>query len=270
MPKPILKWAGGKRQLLPEIMKRMPESFKGYWEPFLGGGALFFELHNRKTISSGFLSDLNVDLISVYKYIRNEPQELIESINNLNYGNNENDYYAARKEFNSKPEPLRRAALMIYLNRHCFNGLYRVSSSGNFNVPFGRYKNPRIPDQDDILSMSEALKNVELECCDFEPALKNVEKNDFVYLDPPYHPLSKTAFFTSYNSGSFGPAEQERLFSVFENVSSRGAFVVMSNSDSQLIRELYSSYHIFEITANRSINSDKSGRKGITELIITN
>ncbi len=270
MLSPILKWAGGKRRLLPSIIERVPNSFNKYVEPFVGGGAMFFELKNRGWITSATLSDLNSDLISLYTIIRDKPEELIDSLENIDYKNNREDYNSARDEFNSNPFPVRKTALMIYLNRHCFNGLYRVNSSGKFNVPFGKYKSPGVPSREQIMEISRSLKNVEIKHCDFESVIREAKHEDYVYIDPPYHPISETSFFTSYSSGGFGEQEQRRLAKAFMSASSLGVFLMISNSDSSLIRELYSDFNISNVLAARSINSNGKGRGKINEVLITN
>ncbi|MHB8360471.1 MAG: DNA adenine methylase [Thermoplasmataceae archaeon] len=270
MLKPILKWAGGKRQLLPVILNLIPPKFNAYHEPFFGGGALFFELSERSLINTSFISDLNQDLIELYSYIKNSPELVIESIKNLGYHNEKESYYNARNEFNTTSDSLKKASLLLYLNRHCFNGLYRVNSSGGFNVPFGKYNNPHLPEEDIIYELSKALQGTSIRCIDFEKAMLDVQENDLVYLDPPYHPLSDTSFFTSYNASGFGEEEQKRLFSTFKAIDSRGALIILSNSDSPFIRELYSEFNVKNVEAFRYINSDKTGRKGTSELIISN
>lgn len=266
----MLKWAGGKRSLLPSIMDKIPDNFNKYMEPFVGGGAMFFELRNRGLITSTILSDLNSDLISLYTIIRDRPGELIESIENMDYKNNREDFNSARDEFNSDPTPVRKAALMMYLNRHCFNGLYRVNLSGKFNVPFGRYNNPNIPSNDQIMEVSGALKGVELRYSDFETVMREAQKGDFIYLDPPYQPISETSRFTSYSSGGFGDKEQRRLAKTFRDAAKAGVFLMLSNSNSPFIMELYSDFNISNILAARNINSNGKGRGKINEVLITN
>ena len=270
MLSPVLKWAGGKRKLLPSMIERIPDNFSGYVEPFVGGGAMFFELRSRNLIAGAVLSDVNSDLISLYTIIRDKPEQLIESLVNIDYRNNREDFNRAREEFNSDPLPVRKAALMIYLNRHCFNGLYRVNFSGKFNVPFGRYNNPVIPGKEQIMEVSGSLKNVDLKCCDFENSIREAGERDFVYLDPPYQPISETSSFTSYSSGGFEEEGQRRLAKVFRDASSSGVFLMISNSDSPLIRELYSDFKISNILAARNINSNGKGRGKINEVLITN
>ncbi|EQD28627.1 site-specific DNA-methyltransferase (adenine-specific), partial [mine drainage metagenome] len=234
------------------------------------GGALFFELCERNLISTRFISDLNPELIELYSYIKNSPELIIESIKNLEYHNEKESYYNARNEFNTTSDPLKKVSLLIYLNRHCFNGLYRVNSSGGFNVPYGKYKNPHLPESDIIYELSKALQDTSIRCIDFERAMLDVQENDLVYLDPPYHPLSDTSFFTSYNSSGFGEADQRRLLSTFKAIDSKGALVILSDSDSPFIRDLYSEFHMKSVGASRYINSDKAGRKGASELLISN
>ena len=196
---PILKWAGGKRQLISELIPRVPESFVAYHEFFLVGGALFFELYNQGRVEEAVLSDLNPELMNVYSVVKQRPYELIEELKSGKYANDEVVFYKIRAE-----QPLgeiERAARFIYLNKTAYNGLYRVNSSGKFNVPFGRYKNPRISDDSGLLAASEALSCAKL-LCGFSEII-NRAKNDFAYFDPPYFPVSKTASFTAYTSNSF-------------------------------------------------------------------
>ena len=270
--KPILKWAGGKRQILPYLLQYIPKDFNNYYEPFAGGLALLIELYNQGRIKKAIISDINKDLINLYEIIKEKPYELISAIKEIRFKNNKDDYYQARKLFNSL-EPhknVSRAVLLLYLNRHGYNGLYRVNSKGEFNVPFGRYNNPSLPDKEDIIKFHEMLKSCEILNLDFEDAVRSAQRSDFVYFDPPYMPLNETSYFTDYTSGGFSEQDQKRLASVFKTLSNKGVFVMQSNSNNEFIRQLYAEYNIVEIEARRNINSNASKRGSVKELIILN
>ncbi|KUJ94434.1 MULTISPECIES: DNA adenine methylase [Archaeoglobus] len=274
MLKPLVKWAGGKRQLLPELIKRVPSNWDTYYEPFVGGGALLIELYNQRRLKSAVISDLNEELINLYKVVKNNPAELIEALNNPHFKNEKETYLKLRKRFNEiigNPEySVERASLFLYLNKHCYNGLWRVNKKGKFNVPFGRYTNPSMPSEELILEFSKMLKNVEILNYDFEEAVKSSREGDFVYFDPPYQPVSDTAYFTDYTSQGFDYSEQKRLAKVCKKLSKRGVYVMVSNSNTDEIKELYDDFYIFVVNANRFINSKADRRKGATEVIITN
>lgn len=266
-PRPFLKWAGGKRQIIDEIIGRVPRDFRTYYEPFVGGGAVFFELASEepRRFVKARLNDKNHELIDVYRALRDDLPKVIEVLSR--YKHSERSYYRARS---SKPRTLpERAARTIYLNRTCFNGLYRVNGKGQFNVPFGRYKNPTICDHVCLTLAAVALQGVELTSIDFESACSNVQSTDFVYFDPPYLPTSKTSDFTAYNAGGFGLDDHKKLATYFHILKrSVGAEVLLSNSDRPEIRELYRGDEIDEVLAARAINSRGSGRGKITELLI--
>lgn len=270
--RPLLKWAGGKRQIVHHLISKLPEKFSVYYEPFFGAGALFLELYNRGLLKKAVISDLNKELIALYTLVRDRCSGIIEELENIRFTNNKDDYYRARDLFNSmesdhNPE---KAALMIYLNRHAYNGLYRVNSSGKFNVPFGRYAHPSLPTPDDIISFSKALSNVKIINKDFETAVSDATVSDFVYFDPPYAPLSRSSDFSAYSSLGFSLDEQKRLSRVFEELSSRGVMVMESNSATPFIKDLYRNYPQSTVQASRNINSKSNGRGKISELIITN
>ena len=276
---PIVKWAGGKRQIIKSLLEKLPSHFSTYFEPFLGGGALLIELYNKGILKNAVVSDINLELINLYTAIKNCPDEVVYYIKNLDFKNAEDDYYKARELYNSikiknmgtiENENLLKAVLLLYLNRHCYNGLYRVNSKGEFNVPFGRYKNPKMPTSEEIFAFSEMLQSVEILHADFEEAVKKASEFDFVYFDPPYMPVSKTANFTDYTVAGFSKVEQVRLKNVCDNLSKKGCFVMVSNSDSEFIRDLYRSYNIEVIEAKRLINSTAEKRTGHKEVIITN
>jgi DNA adenine methylase len=264
--RPFIKWAGGKSQLLPAMLPHVPspETIGRYFEPFMGGAALFFAVQHPQS----FLSDRNPDLVELYQVVQQHVDELILA---LKIHRNEREYFYEVRALNPKElSPVQRAARLIYLNKTCYNGLYRVNSKGQFNVPFGRYKNPTICDEVGLHAASLALQSAEIKQNNFESILKQARPNDFIYFDPPYQPLNKTSSFTSYTSDKFGEAEQKRLAEVFTELAEHGCYVMLSNSDAQLIRKLYRDFTIYEIQAGRAINSKAAGRGKITELLIVN
>ena len=274
-PKPFVKWAGGKRQLLPVITSHIPSKFERYFEPFLGGGAVFFSLVYKERKTKWFISDLNSDLILSYVTIRDKVKELVLSLENHaeNYSKNQSTYYYKVREANPKNE-IDKVSRLIFLNKTCFNGLYRVNSKGKFNVPVGRYVNPNIVNKENLFEVSKVLqsKDISIKCQDFEDALKGVGHGDFVYLDPPYQPVSTTASFTSYTESDFDFSDQERLYAKFKALDKKGVKVLLSNSKSGEIIKLFKEFSdgIIEINANRFINSVSQKRTGHTELLIKN
>ena len=274
-PKPFVKWAGGKRQLIPEIEKHLPEKFSSYYEPFLGGGALLFHLLSENKNLKGYVSDLNSDLILAYVTIRDNLDGLLKSLqkHSDNYFSDSKSYYYLIRETNPKNQ-IEKVSRLLFLNRTCFNGLYRVNSKGKFNVPLGRYSNPNIVQEENLHSVNEFLNQnkIIIKCQDFSPTVEKVKKGDFVYFDPPYQPVSKTANFTSYTNSNFGLNDLKRLAKVSNQLTKKGVNVLLSNSSSKQVRELFSSkdWKIFEIEANRAINSDSNKRTGHYELLIKN
>lgn len=268
---PFLKWAGGKGQLLRQYELYFPERFNNYLEPFVGGGAVFFYLCNTGRLNNGkrvILIDSNNELVNCYRVIKENVERLIGLLNNPKFKNIEKVYYEIRaKEPTDKFE---RTARTIYLNKTCFNGLYRVNSKGKFNVPFGRYKNPMICNADNLRTVSIALRNVEILCADFERCLEFARRHDFIYLDPPYQPLSKTSSFISYTKAPFSEKDQRRLHVVFKELDKIGCKLMLSNSDTHLIRKLYKDFRIEVVYAKRAINCKASGRGEISELVILN
>lgn len=263
---PFLKWAGGKGQLLDQILARLPREIPGtYVEPFLGGGAVFFELARTGRIQRARLSDRNAELVATYLAVRNELPDLIHALRA--HHNDEAHYYAVRALDPSKLTGVERAARTIFLNRVGYNGLYRVNSSGLFNVPFGRYKNPKICDVEGLTHASKALQIADITVADFAETCAGVGVGDVVYLDPPYVPVSKTASFTSY-SGRFDEAEHRRLAETFEHLVDLGAFVLLSNSDTKLSRGLYTGYKITTVEATRAINSKVDKRGAVREVLV--
>lgn len=267
-PRPFVKWAGGKRQLLPALLEAAPKTFKKYHEPFVGGGALFFELRHKKLISKACISDTNNELITSYIALRDDAEGVIARLKTFRY--DRNFFYELRKKNPLRMLPVNCAARLIYLNRTCFNGLYRVNRQGRFNVPFGRYKDPLICDEENLRAVAQALKGVEILCDSFESVLHRAKKGDFVYFDPPYVPVSQTSSFTAYQAGGFSHDDQQLLLDVFETLAGSGVFVMLSNSSTDLVRTLYSAWNIREVSAIRAINSKGNRRKGHKELIITN
>ena len=272
---PFVKWAGGKGQLLPQIMCHIPQKFARYFEPFLGGGAVFFHIapYNRNAI----LSDINADLINVYIIIRNNVEELIVALkyHQTEYNKSPKRYYYELRDSKKAFNNIERAARFITLNKTCYNGLYRVNKNGLFNVPIGRYKNPLICDTNNLRKASMVLRHPgsSLRIGDYKKILgEKAEKDDFVYLDPPFHPVSNTANFTSYTNNGFTLEDQKDLAVLFKELTRRGCKLLLSNSNTEEIRRLYSDYsHFTEITsANRSINAIGSRRMGHEELLIRN
>jgi DNA adenine methylase len=264
--RPFIKWAGGKSRLLPILSRHFPqrENIRGYFEPFLGGAAVFFHLGHPRS----FLSDGNRDLVELYQVVQREVEGLIQSLRIHTY--DRDYYYHIRSQDPAALTPVQRAARLIFLNKTCFNGLYRVNSRGQFNVPFGRYRNPLICDAPGLRAANAALQCAEISIGDFESVLDRAGRGDFVYFDPPYHPVNRTSNFTSYTTVRFDEREQRRLAGVFSRLAERGCFAMLSNSDTPLIRDLYQRFNIRTIRADRAINSRPEGRGKITELLILN
>lgn len=273
--RPFLKWAGGKGQLLPELTLRLPAQFRRYHEPFVGGGALFFHLWNSGRLRhSAVLSDSNPELIACYEAVRDEVEELIDLLLELrpHFGDREFFYeirgWDRRPDFPQRPR-VERAARTIFLNRTCYNGLYRLNNRGQFNAPFGNYRNPLIVDPENMREVSRALQHVELFVSDFSAVLQRALPGDFVYFDPPYVPLSTTASFTAYTHQGFAEAEQRRLAEVFLALAGQGCFVMLSNSYTELARSLYAGQPVHEsLYASRKINCDGRKRGTVAELIV--
>lgn len=265
---PIVKWVGGKRQLMFELIKNMPKSYNRYFEPFIGGGALFFELQPDRA----YISDMNEELINLYSIVRDNVYELIEDLSRYEVSK---EYFLKirnidRTEKYAELSDIERASRFIYLNRTCFNGMYRVNSKGEFNVPFGHYKNPRIIDENNLLNCSELLKKTEIKCADFSEILTKVKKGDLVYFDPPYVPLNETSSFTSYTKDGFDINMQFKLRDVCDELDNKGVKFMLSNSDTKLANELYANYEIKKVFASRQINANADGRGKITEVLVRN
>lgn len=298
--KPYLKWAGGKTQLLDELVKRLPAEIResgeidSYVEPFVGGGAMFFYLKSKFDVKHAYIYDINPELVIGYSSIKRSTASLIKILkkNEADY-NDRSDlerselFYQVREEYNRQlpdfnfdkynKEWVNRTAQMIFLNKTCFNGLFRQNSKGEFNVPFGKYKNPKICDATNLKEVSRALKGVEIECSDFSASKPHIGKGTFVYLDPPYRPLNTTSSFTGYAKDGFDDNDQKRLAKYFRDMGKRGAYLMLSNSDPKnenpkdiFFEKLYRSFRIDRALATRMINCDASKRGSIYELIITN
>lgn len=298
--KPFLKWAGGKKQLLSELVASLPlsiiksKTIEIYIEPFVGGGSFFFYLQDNFKIKKSYLLDINEDLILTFKVIKKESKDLISLLGliekeylTINIDKRVSYYYEVREKFNKQITNINyqtfdkgwitRAAQVIFLNKTCFNGLFRSNSKGEFNVPFGRYTNPKICDSENINAVSSKLKNTELICGDFELTDKLVYKQTLIYLDPPYRPVNKTSSFTTYSKDGFTDDDQIRLANYYINQSNKGAYLILSNSDPKnydvndnFFDDLYSKFRIRRVLASRFINSNKNKRGKIKELIITN
>ncbi|NTU84305.1 MAG: DNA adenine methylase [Chloroflexales bacterium] len=273
--RPFLKWAGGKGQLLPELTSRLPARFRRYHEPFVGGGALFFHLWNNGRLARGaVLSDYNPDLVECYRAVRDSVEELIALLLDLRPRFSDKEFFYEIRGWDRRPDfrqrpMVERAARMIFLNRTCYNGLYRLNNKGQFNAPFGHYKNPLIVDPENMREASRALQSVDLQVGDFGAVLARAETGDFVYFDPPYVPLSATASFTAYTNQGFAEAEQRRLAAVFQTLARRECYVMLSNSYTELARTLYAGQPVHEsILASRKINCDGRKRGEVEELIV--
>lgn len=274
-PKPFVKWAGGKRQLIPILHQNLPESFGTYYEPFLGGGALLFHILTDKNGQKCSISDLNSDLVLAYTTIRDRIGALILSLKNheKNYQKDSKSYYYSIRESNPRNE-VEKTSRLIFLNRTCFNGLYRVNSKGKFNVPLGKYTNPNIVNEENLRAVSSILQTnrISVKCRDFESVLSDAKKGDLVYFDPPYQPVSSTANFTSYTTKDFTYDDLTRLAELCLKLDSKGCHVLLSNSDSKEVANIFAKnpWKITRIEANRSINSNSKKRTGHFELLIKN
>ena len=289
--KPFLKWAGGKGQLIEKIERFYPfdKKINKYAEPFIGGGAVLFDILNKFELEKIYISDVNLELLNCYKVIKEKVQELINELKRF-----ENEflvkvkedrkeyYYTKREQFNklkleNNNEEVKRAALMIFLNRTCFNGLYRVNKKGLFNVPMGDYKNPKICDEENLINISKKLKNVDIIYGDYKKSYDFIDENTFVYFDPPYRPLNQTSSFTSYTEYTFGDKEQIELSEYFKLLNEKGAKLLLSNSDPKneniednFFDDLYKEFDINRIEASRAINSNGGKRGKINEILVSN
>ena len=290
MCKPFVKWAGGKSQLLEEIRQKYPANIEKYCEPFVGGGAVLFDILEKFSPEEVLINDINEELINTYVQIKNQSNEVIRILdkyqkqyNDLSEDERQKIYYKKRKRFNEliikceKKDLVEKAALFVFLNKTCFNGLYRVNSEGFYNVPKGNYKNPLICDKDNILRISKMLKKVDVKCGDFEKCESFIDSETFVYIDPPYRPLTKSSMFTSYSKEQFDDKEQVRLGNFIDRLNDKNAKIVLSNSDPKNVDkndnffdELYKKYSIDRIMAKRMINANGAKRGMVTELLVAN
>lgn len=267
---PFLKWVGGKRQLMSAIKELIPKNYTIYYEPFIGGGAVLFDLQPPKAI----INDFNEELINVYQTIKENPEKLIS---NLKTHKNESNYFynlrvLDREENFKNLSSIKKASRVIYLNKTCYNGLYRVNNSGEFNSPFGKYKNPNIVNETTIKAVSKYLNTNDITILngDFEEAVKGIKTGAFVYFDPPYYPVSESSNFTGYIQGGFDMHEQVRLRDLCNRLNKKGVRFLLSNSATQFIEDLYKDYKISYVKANRSINSNAKKRGEIDEVLIRN
>ena len=266
--KPFLKWAGGKRRLCSELLSLAPKEFNRYFEPMIGGGAFYF--HLKPKLAS--LSDRNSELINAYKIVRDRPGELIDSL--ATHENSEEYYYKLRgldrtEDFKALSD-VERASRLIFLNKTCFNGLYRVNKKGQFNVPFGSYKNPNIVDRENIFNVSSALSGVEIREIDYQEIESSLKEGDFVYFDPPYEPLNRTSSFTGYTSEDFSRENQLDLSNFLMRLKDKGVYGMISNSFTDYTLGIYKNFSIYEVYAARAINSDGKSRSKVKEIIVTN
>jgi DNA adenine methylase len=268
--RPFLKWAGGKRQLLPDLRNHLPKQYRIYYEPFLGGGALFLDLKPKRAV----INDSNAELINCYCVVKDAVEELIFTLSK--HPNTSEHYYAVR-DWDRSPDfqnrtSIERAARIIYLNKTCYNGLFRVNSQGQFNVPFGRYTDPNIIDEAVLRAVSHYLRSSDITILngDFTEAVCNAKKGDFVYFDPPYDPVSDTASFTGYDINGFGQKEQIKLKELFDELDHRGCHILLSNAYTPFIEELYRKYRCEKVAASRAINSNALKRGKVDEILVMN
>lgn len=263
---PILKWAGSKRRLLPELLARVPRSFGRYFEPFVGGGAFFFGLAPERAI----LGDLNGDLVKTYNAVAVDPSAVVRRLQRHARRHSPEHYYNVRDQWRRRTSwsVARAAGAFIYLNKTCFNGLWRVNRAGHFNCPMGRYDKPAICQPEVLRAAHVALQRAELRAGDFRTSIADAEPGDFIYLDPPYVPLSATANFTSYSTNGFGFDDHRALADAARRLVARGCHVMVSNSDTAFVRELYKGFRIDRVKCGRSINSDATKRGDVDELTI--
>lgn len=276
-PRPFLKWVGGKGQLLPELLKRVSDAgkFGRYHEPFVGGGALFFEMARRNMLGKkqAYLSDNNPRLIKAYQGLKEDVEAVIAALKSHKAAHGNEYFYEVRDAHNASwntETPVECAARIIYLNKTCFNGLYRENSRGEFNVPIGSYKNPRIVDEENLRAVAIALKRARIETMHFAEIERVAQAGDLVYFDPPYHPISATSSFTAYDKGGFNEDSQRLLAHVVAALTAKGVKVLLSNSDTPLIRDLYSQFTVEQVLAARNVNSKADRRGKITEVLVRN
>ena len=290
LAKPFVKWVGGKSQLLEEIREKYPSKIEKYCEPFVGGGAVLFDVLSRYQPETVLINDINKELINTYVQIKYNCTEMIDQLSELQTAykshsleENKAFFYEKRTRYNelkvngNDAENLEKAVLFIFLNKTCFNGLYRVNSKGMFNVPFNNAKNPLLCDKDNLLACSKLLQNVEMQIGDYKECINFIDKETFVYIDPPYRPITQTSAFTSYSENGFLDKEQIELGRFITEISDKGAFILASNSDPKntdkndnFFDELYSNFEIKRVSASRMINSNAKKRGTINELLISN
>lgn len=264
---PVIKWVGGKTKLLPELLARMPTHYRGYYEPFAGGAALFFRLAPQRAV----VADSNQDLIALYRALVRDPGAVIRRLEHHRVAHDEDHYYATRAKWNDDHATwpaADRAAAFIYLNKTCFNGLWRVNRAGAFNVPIGRYADPPICVPDALRAAASVLSRAELRCSDYQTATRDAKAGDFIYFDPPYDPVTPTANFTSYSANGFGEDDQRQLAVTAKRLVARGCRVMLSNSDTPFIRSLYKGMTMDRVRCARAINSNASKRGEVDELVI--
>jgi DNA adenine methylase len=264
---PVLKWAGGKRQIVKQIVERLPERIATYYEPFVGGGAVFFELYNQKRFERAVLGDKNPELVNVYRALQEDVTGVIRALKKLKEQHSEEHYYQVRATIPRSETA--RAARVLYLNKTGFNGLYRVNRSGQFNVPFGRYDEPKIVNEPRLRAAADALAHVEIVNEDFEVLAKKARPGDAVYFDPPYLPVSATAAFAEYYADPFGIDAHRRLARAFDSLSKRGVAAVLSNSDTPVTRGLFEKHQLQIVSVRRAINSVATRRGGVGEILVT-
>lgn len=265
---PFLKWAGGKARLLPQFEGFFPERIERYIEPFVGSAAVFFSIKEKFGPRKAILSDNNEELINCYRVVRKDVEGLIKKLKEHRRMHSKEYYYKVRSMH--PRSALGRAARTIYLNKTCYNGLFRVNSKGEFNVPMGSYQNPSIFDPENLRSVSRRLKGVDIRVRNFEAYLRLAKSGDFFYFDPPYHPISPTSSFTSYTPGAFSEEDQRRLADVYRALDKRGCRLMLSNSDCEFIQELYGDFRLERVRARRAINANGNGRGEINELLVLN
>ena len=268
IPKPFIKWAGGKRQIIKELTDSLPKNYNRYFEPFIGGGALFFAIRPK----NAYISDINPELINLYNTVKNNTHSLIKDL--LRYKNTETEFYRIRN-LDRTPDyknltNIEKAGRFIYLNKTCYNGLYRTNSKGQFNAPYGFYKNPNIIDEQNLKICSELLKETEIGLSDFSNIENKIKTHDFVYFDPPYIPINKTSSFTKYYKDDFNTGSQIKLKELCDRLNKKNIYFMLSNSYNETALNLYKEYNIKKINAIRAINCKADKRGTINELIITN
>ena len=269
-PSPFIKWVGGKGRILSQLRPMLPKGvgLMRHVEPFVGGGAMFFSRQPKRAL----LADVNQELINTYTCIRDDLDKVIRALGSLACKHDADSYYEVRERYNQSARlaPATRAAMFIYMNKTCFNGLHRVNRKGEFNVPVGRYKNPTILNEGTLRSASHSLKKVSIRCQGFEALVQTARPGDFVYFDPPYEPVSTTANFTSYATNGFGQEEQTNLRDVYKELDRRGCKLMLSNSDVPFIRELYKDFNIGIVAAPRAINCNAKRRGRVNEVVVRN